>query len=204
MRQSVPENLQTRPFEGCRDLPIKRQILLLQRNYKNEYVQPEIIPYRERMARQHYGKEEGTIEDIERKKMQADISRISRHRTRFVENRISEDIPNLRRVLHQRIKRMVEMEDFVNSWFSREGLSPVNFDEMCDDDDEESNSPNEMWNNDRDSNSLNKIDEHQRNNSNDRYGGNAHEEYDDESSGSENELIIVEEDDMEEDENSSN
>lgn len=102
-------------------------------------MEPQLLPYNEKMARKYILSDKDTEEDARRRHYQAESSRLCRHRTKYVENCLEADIPNLQRVLHQRIKRLVEMEDFVNGWFLRSGVPTTDFKAMWDDDCQQTN-----------------------------------------------------------------
>lgn len=130
---------------------IHRAILAIEEECKSDYTQPDSLPYQNpNMARQFLQSGTDSIEQRERKQAQAQFSRLSRDRTKFMRERMEETINASKTVLHEHIKRLVNLECYVNVWLMQNGQPPFDWRNVWEDDacgpcdsseDDESRSP---------------------------------------------------------------
>lgn len=87
----------------------------LEEQYKRDYVKRD-VPYNKNMVRrfQQNGKESCNVRV--RKNIQAESSRVSRDKNKFMRMRLDEDNEKLKSILGDRIERLVNVECYVNDF----------------------------------------------------------------------------------------
>lgn len=94
---------------------------------KSGYVKPDKLFYNEKMVRKFSKREMGSIEEVQRKEGQAQSSRLSRDKNRFLGERMKEEVQELTTILHMHIARLVNLECYVNETLVRNGHSPIDW-----------------------------------------------------------------------------
>lgn len=100
----------------------------VEEQYKAEYKRPKTIPINERMVRQFPKNECETDSEREHKRVQAEVSRTSRDRYRFMRARINEDNVTLLQELNRSIIRLVNLEHYINDVLGKTGEDPIDWD----------------------------------------------------------------------------
>lgn len=123
------KKIRTQPLDGS----IKKQMAKLKLEYDNECGRPKSLPYNRNMVRQFVQTEPETSEERKRKNEMAELSRLSRNRSKYFHMRLAEDIPQLQAILNQQIERLVQLEEFTNSFLQRDGFDAVDFSDVWED-----------------------------------------------------------------------
>lgn len=106
----------------------------MEEHYKKYYVKPESLPYRKNMARQFPKTEEESSEQRTRKSVQAETSRVSRDKNKFMRMRLEEDNEVLQTMLRDHIVRLVNLECYANELLVKNGQQPVEWQSAWEDD----------------------------------------------------------------------
>lgn len=119
--------LRIHPSPGYYDLTIQQQTQQLEDEYKEEYIKPDRVPYNKNMARQFPSAQAHTLEELKKKRNQAEASRLSRDRNKYYRSRMEQDIEILTKVLEGHMKRLANIENFTNDFFKRNNLPPFDW-----------------------------------------------------------------------------
>lgn len=106
----------------------------LEEHYKKYYVKPECLPYKKNMARQFSKSAEESSEQRTRKSIQAETSRISRDKNKFMRTRLEEDNEILQTMLCDHVVRLVNLECYANELLMKNGQQPVDWRSVWEDD----------------------------------------------------------------------
>lgn len=107
---------------------IQQAIFDIEEECKRDYTPPENLPYQNpNMVRTFMDSKTDTIEQRERKDAQAQLSRLCRDRTKFMRERMEEKIIVSKAVLHEHIKRLVNLECYVNVYLMKNGQPPFDW-----------------------------------------------------------------------------
>lgn len=113
----------------------------LHEEYKKRYVQPPIekIPYNKRMARKFASTENQTDEEKGRRGRQADASRISRDRMKFVDKRVAEEHAKLEDELINCLRELLIAEDCVDQYCQKNGKELIDWKKFWENDEKQTN-----------------------------------------------------------------
>lgn len=112
---------------------IRKIVHKLEKQYKQDYVERD-VPYHKHMARQFPQNGKQSSKTRVRKNMKAVSSRVSRDKIKFMRMRLKEDNAKLKRILHDHIERLVNLECFFNDFLVRNGQPSIDWRNVWDDD----------------------------------------------------------------------
>lgn len=116
------------------DLPMQQAMQKIEDEYKDDYIRPNLVPYNQNMARQFTCNKYESEEEQQKKREQAEASRLSRDKNKFFRHRMKMDIHMLTNLLHENAGRLVNLECFANEILKTSGLPPIDWAEVWDDD----------------------------------------------------------------------
>lgn len=154
-------SLRVHPSRGYSELSVQQALQKLEDEYKEEYVRPNYVPYNRNMARQFPRSQDESEEEQKRKRDQAEASRLSRDKNKYFRVRMEQDIKMLTRVLRDHMARLVNVECYANEMLQTQGIRPVDWANVWDDDvsvppppalsgDEEMRDLSKLWDGDSD------------------------------------------------------
>lgn len=112
------------------DVKVKR----LHEEYKKRYVQPPIdqIPYNKRMARKFASTVDQTPEEKGRRNRQADASRVSRDRMKFVDRCVAAEHAQLEAELISCMRELLIAENCVDEYCHENGMEMIDWKNLWD------------------------------------------------------------------------
>lgn len=113
---------------------IQQMVHDIEEKYKKDYVKPESVPYNRNMARQFPKSDEESREQRVRKCVQAETSRVSRDKNKYMRLRIEEDNDKLKAMLRHHCKRLMNLEGYVNEVLVKNGKPPIDWQNVWEDD----------------------------------------------------------------------
>lgn len=106
----------------------------VEEEFKKGYKKPESVPYNKNMARKFPNSQKESCEQRQRKYAQAETSRVSRDKNKFMRVRLEENNEILRSVFGAYISRLVNLECYANEVLMKNGQPPIDWQHVWDDD----------------------------------------------------------------------
>lgn len=122
------------PFITYSAQKIRRIVLDLENEMKNKYVQPVSVPVQHKNMVRDFDIVVQSMEERERRDTQANSARISRDKLKFFRERMKEEIELLHSVLHDHIKRLMNLECYANELLMINGQRPIDWRHIWNDD----------------------------------------------------------------------
>lgn len=123
--QSIAAGVTPSPFSSSAAMfdAIRR----IEDRYKDEFTMSAELPYKANMVRHHNKNQPGTDEERIKKECQTMSSRVSRHKLKFVQNRMAADNDAMYKVLKEKINMLVNMECFIDDVLMKNGHDAIDW-----------------------------------------------------------------------------
>lgn len=123
--QSIAAGVTPSPFSSAAEMfaAIRR----IEDQYRDEFTMSGELPYKANMVRNHNKRQPETEEERIKKESQTISSRVSRHRLKYVQNRMAADNDAMYNVLKEKINMLVNMECFIDDVLMKNGRDPIDW-----------------------------------------------------------------------------